>query len=81
MTEADEKRVATLAMKVLQGDEIAALPGELKTYFLSQMMLVAFELLRMVEGDEFVRGWLDEATASLNDPLVFGSSTTARGTH
>ena len=54
-----EEQIADIALELFH-NFIGKLPtNQDKTNGITALMLTATELLRMIEGDEFVRGWLE----------------------
>jgi len=54
-----EEQIADIALELFH-NFIEKLPtNQDKTNGITALMLTATELLRMIEGDEFVRGWLE----------------------
>jgi hypothetical protein len=68
LTEARQERLMADAFDLLERGGIATMEREEASIYLGSVMQLAFELLRTVEDDEFMRGWLDSARDSLSAP-------------
>lgn len=53
------------AMSAIGSSGFAVMTKKQQSAFLSGMLLVSYDLLRTIEDDNFVRGWLEAALAGL----------------
>ncbi len=59
------------AMSVIGSSGFAVMTKQQQSAFLSGMLLVSYDLLRSIEDDNFVRGWLEAALAGLPEEGPF----------
>jgi len=59
------------AMSVIGSSGFAVMTKQQQSAFLSGMLLVSYDLLRSIEDDNFVRGWLEAALAGLPEEGLF----------
>ncbi|WP_109479142.1 hypothetical protein [Paraburkholderia sp. C35] len=65
LSEAEETRIANLAIEAVTKSGVATMTREQKTAYLTMIGQAAHQLLRSVEGDAYVRGWLDASIVDL----------------
>ena len=65
VTEAREQELMNKAVQALEAGGIATMPRAEASAYLTGVMTLAFELLRDVETEKYIRGWLDSAIADL----------------
>jgi hypothetical protein len=68
MCSADELRLMRKALEILSDDSVAAMSRDERTVYLSSMITAAYQIMRRVEGDEFVRDFLQSALDTLDRP-------------
>jgi len=68
MTDDIDRRMANLVLNGFQRDGIAMMSRAEAESYLSTACQAAYQLLRNVAGDEWVRGWLESALADLSVP-------------
>jgi hypothetical protein len=68
MTDAEEARLAQLAIDAITKNGIATMTREQRTVYLTALGQAAHQLLRSNEGDGYVRGWLETALDDLKRP-------------
>lgn len=62
---ADERRQVDMILASFQRDGIATKTDAEKIDYLSAGLLVSYQLLRGLVGDEWVKGWLESALADI----------------
>lgn len=67
-----DARAVEQVLKFLGSAGIAVMSREDKCSLLSAMMLASYQLLRSVEGDEFVRGFFESSLSDLANPAPVG---------
>jgi hypothetical protein len=72
MKHVDEDKIMTKVLDTLHHQGIASMSHAERAAYLSAVMHVSYQLMRSVEGDEFVRGFLESALADLNRPAPIG---------
>jgi len=65
LTPAREEELMAKALQAFEGAGIATMPRGEASAYLTGVMTLAFELLRDVETEKYIRGWLDSAIADL----------------
>lgn len=68
LTAAREQELMKKALHAFEGAGIATMTRAEASAYLTSVMHSAYALLRTVEDDSFVRGWLDAAIADLANP-------------
>ena len=68
MTDDIDHRMADLVLNGFQRDGIATMSRAEAESYLSTACQAAYQLLRNVAGDEWVRDWLEAALADLANP-------------
>lgn len=68
MTDDIDHRMADLVLNGFQRDGIATMSRAEAESYLSTACQAAYQLLRNVAGDEWVRDWLESALADLSAP-------------
>lgn len=66
MTDDIDRRMADLVLNGFQRDGIATMSRTEAESYLSTACQAAYQLLRNMAGDEWVRGWLESAIADLS---------------
>lgn len=65
MVDPREKEMVERAMSIIGSSGFAVMSRKEQSQFLSAVLLVAYDLMRTIEDDGFVRGWLEMALADL----------------
>lgn len=68
MTDDIDRRMADLVLKGFERDGLPFMKRDEQEAYLSTAAQAAYQLLRGVVGDEWVRGWLESALADLSAP-------------
>ena len=68
MTDDFEERAAKMIFDGFERDGLAAMCREQQEAYLATAAQAAYQLLRGVAGDVWVRGWLESALADLANP-------------
>jgi hypothetical protein len=68
VTEARENELLDKAVDLLEAAGVPTMPREEACAFLTGVMTTAFLLLRTVEGDDYLRSWLEGASGDLHKP-------------
>jgi hypothetical protein len=71
LTEQAEEAMTNKALDAFSAAGIATMTKRQASVYLTAAMQAAFSLLRTVEGDEFLQGWLASAVADLDIPPTF----------
>lgn len=71
LTEQEEEVLTRKALEAFGAAGIATMTKQQASVYLGAAMHAAFSLLRTVEDDAFLLGWLAEARADLNKPPAF----------
>lgn len=73
----DDDEGVALVLEMMGKAGIATMTHEQRCSFLSAMMLASYQLMRSMDGDEFVRGFFEAALADMANP----SPVKFRATH
>jgi hypothetical protein len=65
LTPAREEELMAKALHAFEGAGIATMSRADASAYLTGVMTLAYELLRDVETEKYIRGWLDSAIADL----------------
>ncbi len=68
MTDDFEERAANMILDGFQRDGHATMCKERQEAYLATAAQAAYQLLRGVAGDQWVRGWLESSLADLSEP-------------
>ncbi len=71
VTEAREIELTDKAIEALEAAGVPTMPRDEASTFLTIVMTTAFSLLRTVESDKYLRGWLAGARDDLDKPPAF----------
>lgn len=63
ITQKNDEKMVVEAMKAVS--ILPRLNAEERSSYLSALLLISYKLMRTVEGDEFVLGWLQSALAEV----------------
>lgn len=64
----DEEKIMSKVLDTFQNQGIATMSHAERASYLSAIMQTSYQLMRSVEGDEFVRGFLESALEDLATP-------------
>jgi hypothetical protein len=65
-----DEKIMSKVLDTLQNQGIATMNSRDRSEYLSAVMQVSYQLMRSVEGDSFVRGFLESALTELDTPAV-----------
>ena len=68
MTEDIDSRMTKMVLDGFQRDGLSTMTRDEQEAYLATATQAAYQLLRGVVGDEWVRGWLESALADLSAP-------------
>lgn len=71
VTEAREQELMNKAVQAIEAAGIATMTRAEASAYLTSVMTLAYELLRDVETEKYVRGWPDSAIVDLSKRPIF----------